>query len=102
MQKILSNKSQNGGVGVRPPFPRSCSSKPLNFFVNYNRWTSCIISFSHDFTILHAVLNDPGSWHYLKIAKRIYFKIIQNTPLGYLSLQWEGRSMMHVIDSRIL
>ena len=54
----------------------------------YNRWTcshycSNILTFAPDGTIIHAILNAPGSWHDSNIAKRLYQMLMTNTPVGY-------------------
>ena len=54
----------------------------------YNGWMcshycSNILTFALDGTIIHKILNAPGSWHDSNIAERLYQKLIHNTPLGY-------------------
>ena len=54
----------------------------------YNGWTcsnycSNILTFAPDGTIVHAVLNTPGSWHDSNIAKRLYNKLLYKTSAGY-------------------
>ena len=54
----------------------------------YNGWTcshycSNILTFAPDGTIIHAILNAPGSWHDLNIAKRLYQMLMTNTPVDY-------------------
>ncbi|KAA1119476.1 hypothetical protein PGT21_026906 [Puccinia graminis f. sp. tritici] len=54
----------------------------------YNGWTcshycSSILTFAPDGTLIHAVLNTPGSWHDSHIAEPLYQKLLNNTPLGY-------------------
>jgi len=41
------------------------------------------LTFAPDGTILHAVLNAPGSWHNLHIAEDLYSKLLHDTPAGY-------------------
>ena len=54
----------------------------------YNGWTcahycSNILTFAPDGSIIHAILNAPGSWHDSNIADRLYSKLLNNTPDGY-------------------
>ena len=54
----------------------------------YNGWTcshycSNILTFAPDGTIIHAILNAPGSWHNSNIADCLYAKLLNNTPEGY-------------------
>ncbi|KAH9449507.1 hypothetical protein Pst134EB_020335 [Puccinia striiformis f. sp. tritici] len=54
----------------------------------YNRWTcshycSNILTFAPDGSIIHAILNAPGSWHDSNIASQLYHKLLHNTPEGY-------------------
>ena len=54
----------------------------------YNGWTcfhycSNILTFAPDGSILHAVLNAPGSWHDSNVAEQFYSKLLHNTPDGY-------------------
>jgi hypothetical protein len=54
----------------------------------YNGWTcahycSSVLTFAPDGTVIHAILNAPGSWHNLNVAERLYKKLQHNTPHGY-------------------
>ncbi|KAA1082932.1 hypothetical protein PGT21_020714 [Puccinia graminis f. sp. tritici] len=54
----------------------------------YNGWTcshycSCILAFASDGTIMHAILNAPGSWHNSTIAEPIYDQLLYHTPPDY-------------------
>ena len=46
-------------------------------------YCSNILTFAPDGTIIHAILNAPGSWHDSNIAERLYSKLINQTPPGY-------------------
>ncbi|KAI7965579.1 hypothetical protein MJO29_001327 [Puccinia striiformis f. sp. tritici] len=59
---------------------------PANAY--YNGWTcshycSNILTFAPDGSIIHAILNAPGSWHDSNIASQLYHKLLHNTPEGY-------------------
>jgi hypothetical protein len=54
----------------------------------YNGWTcshycSCILAFALNGTIMHAILNAPGSWHDSTIAEPLYDQLLYHTPPGY-------------------
>jgi hypothetical protein len=54
----------------------------------YNGWTcshyfSNILTFAPNGTVIHAILNAPGSWHDPNIAERLYSQLMTNTPPGY-------------------
>ena len=54
----------------------------------YNGWTcshycSNILTFAPDGTVIHTILNAPGSWHDSNIAERLYSKLMHETPAGY-------------------
>lgn len=33
--------------------------------------------------ILYATMNEPESWHDAHVAKKLYFKLLHETPFGY-------------------
>ncbi|KAI7948640.1 hypothetical protein MJO29_010305 [Puccinia striiformis f. sp. tritici] len=56
--------------------------------VYYNGWTcshycSNILTFAPDGSIIHVILNAPGSWHDSNIASQLYHKLLHDTPEGY-------------------
>ncbi|OAV94304.1 hypothetical protein PTTG_00052 [Puccinia triticina 1-1 BBBD Race 1] len=55
----------------------------LNLPVNVADNKDNILTFAPDGTIIHAILNVPGSWHNSTIAERLYGKLMNKTPPGY-------------------
>ncbi|KAH9464097.1 hypothetical protein Pst134EB_003634 [Puccinia striiformis f. sp. tritici] len=56
--------------------------------VYYNGWTCshyciCILTFAPDGSLIHSVLNAPGSWHDSAIAEPLYDRLLHDTPDGY-------------------
>ncbi|KAI0370996.1 hypothetical protein BV20DRAFT_943271 [Pilatotrama ljubarskyi] len=54
----------------------------------YNGWLhdhfiTNILSFCPKGTLIHAILNAPGSWHDAKVARELYERLLNHTPPGY-------------------
>ncbi|OAV91607.1 hypothetical protein PTTG_04241 [Puccinia triticina 1-1 BBBD Race 1] len=55
---------------------------------HYNGWTcshycSNVLTFVPNGTIIHAIINAPGSWHGSNIAEKLYVTLLEDTPPGY-------------------
>ncbi|KAA1080596.1 hypothetical protein PGT21_014072 [Puccinia graminis f. sp. tritici] len=55
----------------------------LNLPVLVSDDEDCILAFAPDGTIMHAILNAPGSWHDSTIAEPLYDQLLHHTPPGY-------------------
>ncbi|KNZ59140.1 uncharacterized protein VP01_1796g6 [Puccinia sorghi] len=40
-------------------------------------------AYNGETTVIHVILNVPGSWHDLNISERLYSKLMDETPPGY-------------------
>jgi hypothetical protein len=72
--------------GVHLPISRSSNLDMQNAY--YNGWcashyTSNILAFAPDGTIIHATINAPGSWHDSAVSRALYNQLKFSTPSPY-------------------
>lgn len=74
---------------------------------HYNGWTcshycSSVLAFAPDLCLIYCALSAPDSWHDVAVARKLYVKLLDNTPKGFFAIADTAFPKNHVLLNSLI